>query len=146
MNFASSYTITSPQAYTHEECFKGFVIGYSATEGSPLPSGNVGGAPGAPTTQSLEVSWADAVPSNATECNATWVGGYRFDYDFVAQTYVPVDMGSAHGLWLGARCYPAHFTFAGMPLQGLFKFAISARTSQATSAATRVVKATLKTP
>lgn len=142
-----SISYVSPQTYSQAGCYKGVVVEVTRFflglgSGGSTGAGTGSGPGGAP---SVLVAWHDAMPTNATDCAAAWAGGYAFEFSDIGDGSGPafhtVDVQSATGTWnssLGLCNVPA-FTFANLNTNWTYRFAVSARTSAASSAPTRKV-------
>lgn len=116
----------------------GSPIGGSANGGSPTFGGTGGTGGAGVVTSSPDVVVDSPNPNLNTKesCEAAWLGGYRFDFDSVQGAYVPVDMKSVRGVFSSGNC-TLQFTFSDLPMNSVYRFAVSARTRQSSSAPTQ---------
>jgi hypothetical protein len=94
---ASSLPVITPHTYSNPGCWRGFVVdGFIPVADTTL---NTGGGP----TAKVTVSWNDALPSNKTECNNTYMVGIVYNFTIETPKWGFSDVGSitSSGKWLG---------------------------------------------
>lgn len=111
----------SPRTYNPRDCFKGVVVEVTPPPGS--------------SDWVVQVRWADDVPTNQSDCEAIWLGGYRFDANS-SGGWTMSDFISLRGIWSENTCYYPIWYFNGVQHT---KFAFSARAAQTIQAPTRML-------
>ncbi|HET9932057.1 MAG TPA: hypothetical protein VFQ35_15245 [Polyangiaceae bacterium] len=110
-------------------------IGGMGAGGATSASGgmvSVGGAVASSNT--VEIDWADVLPSTEAACMDSFLAAYHFA-DNGSGSWVAVDFASANGTWRAPWCVGPSVVFSDIAPRA--RIAVTARSKQASTAPTR---------